>query len=187
MYRRWLLFAVVPVLAACATPLPEAIREPPPGDLSITEVRGNVEAYIGDRVRWGGTITGVENRAQETWIEVVARPLEGSGRPSESGDSLGRFIAQVEGFLDPAVYREGREVTVAGTVEGELTRPIGEYRYTYIVVDAGTTKLWEPRVERAYYPPYYYRPPFYDPFYDPLWPARVPPWYAPYPFYPYWR
>lgn len=176
------------LLSGCATTsVPEAIREPPPGDLALPEVRGNVDARQGERVRWGGVIAGVENRADETWLDIVARPLAGSGRPQERGDSLGRFIARVEGFLDPAIYREGRQVTVSGSIDGALTRPIGEYPYRYVVVDTDTTKLWEPRVDAGYYSPYYHRPPFYDPFYDPLWPARVWPWYAPYPFYPYWR
>lgn len=177
----WSLAALL-LLAGCATSTPEAIREPPPEDLSLAEVRGNVDAHIGKRVRWGGTIAGVENRPEETWLEIVAQPLDRSGRPRAVNGSLGRFIAKVKGFLDPAVHAKGREVTVAGTVAGTLTRPIGEYPYTYVVVDADTVKLWEPQVERAYY-----RDPFYDPFYDPLWPARAYPWYAPYPFYPYWR
>lgn len=175
-------------LAACATSsVPPAIREPPPADLALPQVRANVEAHEGSRVRWGGVIAGVQNRPEDTWLDIVARPLEDGGRPETGGASLGRFIAVVDGFLDPAVYREGRQVTVSGTVERTLTRPIGEYPYRYVVVDAQTTKLWEPRTETAYYPPYYYRPSFYDPFYDPLWPARAWPWYAPYPFYPYWR
>lgn len=176
------------LLAGCATTnVPEAIREPPPRDLALPEVRGNVEAYEGASIRWGGAVTGVQNRPDDTLLEIVARPLADSGRPVEDSASLGRFLARVEGFLDPAVYREGRDVTVAGKIAGTLTRAIGEHPYRYVVVDANTINLWEPRVTRPDYPPYYHRPPFYDPFYDPLWPARVWPWYAPYPFYPYWR
>lgn len=171
------------LLSACATSrLPEAIREPPPVDQSLTEVRENVAAHVGQRVRWGGRIAGVENRANETWLDIVARPLDSDGHPRRGDDSLGRFIARVDGFLDPAVYTKGREVTVAGTVERSITRSIGDYPYSYVVVKADTTNLWEPRVERRAY----YRDPFYDPFYDPFWPTRLYPWYAPYPFYPYW-
>ncbi len=177
-----LLFVLLLVLAGCATTTPDAIGQPPPRDLSYNEVRGNVEAHRGARVRWGGMLAGVENRPEETWLDIVARPLESSGRPQPDGESPGRFIAKVKGFLDPAVYAKGRLVTVAGTIAGTLTRPIGEYPYTYVVVEADTTKLWERVVERGYY-----HHPLYDPFYDPLWPARVYPWYAPYPFYPYWR
>lgn len=184
MHNPFRLLIVLLFLGGCATTTaPDAIREPPPGDPSLSEVGGNVDAYIGKRVRWGGMIAGVENRPDETWLEIVAQPLDRSGRPRGDGRSLGRFIAKVEGFLDPAVYAKGRQVTVAGTVAGALTRPIGEYPYTYVVVEADAVELWPAEVERTYYR----RDPFYDPFYDPLWPARVYPWYAPYPFYPYWR
>lgn len=169
-------------LTACATNVPEAIREAPPGNLTLADVQRDVAAYIGQRVRWGGRIAAVENRAKETLLDIVAQPLDSDGRPHSGDTSLGRFLTRVDGFLDPAVYAKGRLVTVAGSVEGALTRPIGEYPYRYIAVKADTVKLWEP-VERQVR----YRDPFYDPFYDPFWPSRVYPWYAPYPFYPYWR
>jgi outer membrane lipoprotein len=164
----WLLV----LLAGCATQAPDAIRDAPPIDLSLAQVRANVPAYVGQRVRWGGRMAAVENRPSETWLDIVALPLDGSGRARASDQSLGRFIARVEGFLDPAIYANGRLMTVAGSVEGTVTRPIGEYPYTYVLVKADAVKLWEPAVER----PVYYRDRFYDPFYDPLWPGRVYPW-----------
>ena len=183
MRAQLLLSVLTLLLTGCATTAPDAITQAPANDISLAQVRGNVEQHIAQPVRWGGTIAGVENRPDETWLDIVARPLGRSGRPQESGESDGRFLAKVKGFLDPAVYTKGREVTVAGNVAGKLTRPIGEFPYTYVVVSADTTKLWERPTPRSYY----YRDPFYDPFYDPFWPARVYPWYAPYPFYPYWR
>ncbi|MFL6646932.1 MAG: Slp family lipoprotein, partial [Sulfurifustaceae bacterium] len=147
-----------------------------PGDLSIAQAREDIAVHVGQRVRWGGRITGVENHANETWLDIVGRPLDSNGRPRSGDESLGRFIARVNGFLDPAIYAKGREVTVAGTVERTITRSIGDYPYPYVVVNADMTELWELRVER---------PVYYDPFYDPFWPTRMYPWYAPYPFYPY--
>jgi len=184
MRALFVLLAATALSGCATTSTPEAIRKPPPGDPTLAEVRANLSGYLGALVRWGGTIAGIENRAAETWLDVVSRPLDSSGRPRTEGDSTGRFLVKVQGFLDPAVYHDGRLVTVSGRVSGEETRPIGEYPYRYIVVDAETTQLWEPLPERPYY---YYRDPFYDPFYDPFWPARPYPWYWPYPYYPYWR
>jgi outer membrane lipoprotein len=178
-----LAFMMLVLLAACATRAPDAIREPPPEDLSLAEVSRNPEAYQGRRVRWGGMVAAVENRPNETWIDVVARPLDGSGRPRAGDTSLGRFAARVQGFLDPAIYRQGREITVAGAVEGAVTRLIGQYPYRYVMVDADTTRLWEPE------PRAYYRDPYYDPYYDPFWRSRFypwHPWYGPGPFHPFW-
>jgi len=180
--RGYLLTSLLCVLSsACATPGPDAISVLPVVDLSPAQVRADVSAHVSQRVRWGGSIAAVENRAEETWLEIVSRPLDSSGRPRSSDDSAGRFIAKVKGFLDPAVYAQGRLTTVAGVVAGGLTRTIGEYAYAYVVVDADTIKLWEQVAAQ----PYYYPNRFYDPFYDPFW--RPYPWYAPYPFYSYWR
>lgn len=182
-----LAFTVLLLLAGCAARAPEAIREPPPEDLSLADVSRNVNAHIGKRVRWGGTITAVENRPEDTRIDIVARPLDGSGRPRPGDASLGRFIAQIPGFIDPTIHRPGREITVAGAVAGAVTQPIGQYPYTYIVVDAETTRLWELQPEpRAYYRDPFYDPFFYDPFfYDPFWRTRFYPWFGPGPFYPW--
>jgi outer membrane lipoprotein len=169
------------LLGACATPRSDLINTPPPVDLSVAEVRADVSTHVGQRVRWGGSVAGVENRANETWLEIVSRPLDSYGRPRPSDESSGRFIAEVKGFLDPAVYAHGRLVTVAGVVRGGLTRSIGKYPYTYVAVEAEAIKLWEQPSQPSYYP---YR--YYDPWYDPFWPTRPFPWYAPYPLYPYW-
>lgn len=176
--KRTCLFFCVLLLVGCATTSVDLIREVPPGDPQLQEVRANLEKFTGREVRWGGSIAGVENRANETWIEIVARPLDSYGRPQSGDESLGRFIAEVKGFRDPAVYAQGRLITVAGTVRSALTRSIGQYPYTYVIVDAKVIKLWEQPNPQSYYP---YR--YYDPWYDPFWPMRPFPWYAP---YPYW-
>jgi outer membrane lipoprotein len=164
------------LLSGCASPLPEPLREPPPVDLTLAQAREDTAAHV----RWGGRIAAIENRADATWIDIVARELDGNGRPRDTDDSFGRFLARVPGFLDPAVYVKAREVTVAGVIDGAAVRPIGDYRYRYVVVHADAVHLWDPRVT----PREMYRSPYYDPvWYDPLWPWRPYPGYAP---YPYW-
>lgn len=174
------------LLSACATSGPNSIDALPPVDLSLAEARADLSAHLNQRIRWGGSIAGVENRANETWLEVVARPLDRAGRPRLDDESVGRFLVKVKGFLDPAVYANGRLVTVAGVISGALTRTIGKYSYNYVVVDADAVKLWKLAVA----PRYYYPGPFYDPFYDPFFAMPMSPWYPwypPYPLYPYWR
>jgi outer membrane lipoprotein len=173
---RWLaiLHFLGVVLTGCATHIPQTVREPAPGDLSLAAVRQNLSSHRGQPVRWGGTIAAVENRQTETWIEIVGRELDGSGRPRETDHSEGRFVAQVQGFLDPAVYAVGRSVTVAGTVSDETSRPIGGYLYSYPVVSANLVYLWGPLPE-----------PRRD-YYDPYWPHPWDPWY-PSPYWHPWR
>lgn len=170
---------MLPALAACATNVPEAIREAPPDDVSVAEVRRDSDAYTGRHVRWGGTIAGVENGKTETRLEVVARDLDRSGRPRAVDRSAGRFVARVEGFLDPAVYSNGRQITIAGTLAGATARTIGEYPYRYPVVKTETVYLWEPppeRERRSYY---------HEPFWGPWGPWGS--WHDPFYPYPWWR
>lgn len=170
-----LLLGLAALLGGCATTVPNAVRTPPAPDLSVAQARENTNAHIGKRVRWGGTIARVDNREATTDLEIVARELERNGRPQQSDRSAGRFIARVAGFLDPAVYSEGRQVTVAGTVSEEINGRIGEHKYRYPVVKTDTVYLWEPLRDVAA------RRVYHDPFYDPFWsPWRPWPYYYPY-------
>lgn len=169
---RWLFLLLLQLLlAGCASNLPQAIREPPPEDLALSRVRQDPEAYIGQAIRWGGTIAGVDNRAEETCLEVVGRDLQSSGKPISTDSSHGRFLACINQFLDPVIYKDGRLVTVAGTLEAVERKPVGEYPYVYPVVQVRNLHLWQIEPERVYYEP--------DPFwYDPFWPG---PYYYRYP------
>lgn len=175
MSKEILILSLLALIAAgCSSNIPQPIREKATGDLQLAEARGNIEHFVGNRVRWGGTIAAVENRAEETWIEVVGRKLDSEGEPTVSDNSEGRFIAVLSGFYDPVIFAEGRSLTVAGTLEGETSRPIGSHAYRYPIVRVETHYLWAEKKE----PDYYYRDPFlYDPFfYDPWYPWRRPYW-----------
>ena len=155
-------------LAGCASTLPQAIREAPPGAPLLDEVRTDPPRFQGSPVRWGGVIASVSNRAEDTLIEVVARPLERSGRPRETDASQGRFLARVPGFLDPAVYLAGRELTVTGKVAGLTPRPVGEYEYPYVRVEVDLHHLWAVREPAPEPYPWWYDPWYpYHPFYRP--------------------
>jgi outer membrane lipoprotein len=177
MKRLSLALLSVVFLAACAS-IPQQISNAPEDSPTVAAVRATGERFKGTQVRWGGTIANVENRKSQTLMEIVSRALNDVARPIDSDQSQGRFLAQFEGFLDPAIYSKGRDITVVGTVDGQQTRTIDEYRYRYPVVNVESYYLWQQLPENRYartpyfYPPYYYDPFFYDPFYDPFfWPS----------------
>ena len=163
-------------LTGCSS-VPEAIRHAPETAVTLTEARGAPEQYRGATVRWGGTIVTVRNLKDESVIEIVSRRLESYGRPLEEDRSDGRFLATVRGFVDPAIFAAGREVTVRGTIAGSIEQSIGEHRYRFVQVAAEEAYLWPPRVEPV---PYYYDP-FWDPWYPWGWPYYRPYYYRPYP------
>lgn len=171
-----LILSTAALLAACASQAPLAIRDAPPESPAIGAVRDDVDHHVGTEVRWGGTIAEVDNREDETWIEIVGRDLRDTGRPISEDSSQGRFLAKFDGFLDPAIYSEGRLLTVVGAIEGRQMQPIGDYDYYYPVVDVESHYLWEEISHRYAYDPYwrypYYSPFLYDPFYPGIWPYR---------------
>lgn len=151
-------------LIGCAGNIPREIQTAPIEDPTVREVRDNIDHYTGSSIRWGGEIAAVENRENETWIEVVSKPLGGYGQPRDEDSSSGRFLARVEGFVDPQIYAKGRELTVVGEVESRIVRSIGEHPYTYPLIRVTSHYLWPEYARRErddYYLRYHYGHPFY--------------------------
>jgi len=158
------------VLAGCASDIPRAIREAPAEGVGIAQVLAEPESLRGSHMRWGGAIATVENRKDETWVEIVERPLGSEGLPRRTDQSGGRFLARVPGFLDPSVYARQRLITVAGRFESVVTRNIGEHPYRYPVVRVDSHYLWMQEPSNIHHH-YYYAPYWYEPWY----PRRIPP------------
>jgi len=172
MYRILVLSLIV-FISACSAKLEKPIDVVLENNPKTHIVRQNIENFVGQRVRWGGMIASVINEKDRTQIEIVSRVLDGTGRPESSDQSTGRFIAKINGFLDPMVFSKGREITVVGTVNGKVIKNIDKFEYLYPEVIVEVFKLWPPTEKQV---------PYYDPFwYDP-WYMRH---YGP-PFYPWY-
>jgi outer membrane lipoprotein len=164
--------------AGCAHVISTEVREQVSKDITFKEVRQNPDGYKGKMVLWGGTIINTKNQKSGTLIEVLEKPLDVVGQPEAGDRSGGRFLALYNGFLDDAIYANGRDVTVAGEVIEKRTIPLGETEYTYPLISIREIHLWpEKSNERfgPYYGPYWYYPYWYDPW-----------WYDPW-YYPRWR
>lgn len=86
------------------------------------------------QVVWGGTVIGVDNAQEHTEIRILGYPLGASQRPRLQQPAIGRFIADVPGFLDPLDYPDGVPVTVLGRIHGAQTSSVGNAAYRYPVV-----------------------------------------------------
>lgn len=173
LLKQILIILFIILLSACASTIPKEIREAPLENTPVAAVRTNIEEFTGAHVRWGGTIASVTIHTSETWVEVVARDLDNEGKPIHNDHSTGRFIAIIEGFLEPTVYKKGRNITIAGTVEKGIIRKIGEFDYNFPLVRVKSSKLWN--VYRQYQ--------YYRPNYRPNW--YFDPWYSGYSYYNY--
>jgi len=184
--RLALPIAAMALLLGCAGHVPDDIRSPAPAPLTVSEARRATERHVGTPVRWGGSILGVENAADTTDVEILARPLNATGEPRMDATPQGRFIARFHGFLDPAEYPRQRLLTISGVLVGTQTRDVGEYPYRYPVVRATGKHLW-PAPESFGPGPGdwgpWYPAPWYSPWYGtgrgPWWGPGFGPWYRP--------
>jgi len=144
MQIRMLAPLVVLAVAGCAT-APKALQ----GQFDSQSPQDTASA--GAAVRWGGIVIEVVPQADRTCFQILSRELSGSGRPRASDASEGRFLACRAGFYDPAVFTQGREVTVVGTLDGNERRSVGEFELQLPRIAASTVYLWPERVDPYYY------------------------------------
>ena len=135
------------LLAGCSSNIPDRIRLSPAYDLKVKQVQASPKRYLDERIRWGGEIISVENKKSDTWFEVLSRPLDSEGQPRWRAESEGRFLARMSGFLDPAVYAPGRELTVSGWLGSTTIRNVGEYPYRFPLVNVEEHYLWPLRMD----------------------------------------
>ncbi|MDH3974600.1 MAG: Slp family lipoprotein [Deltaproteobacteria bacterium] len=160
-------------LSGCASVIPRELKKDLDLDITFEDVIARGDSLSGEKILWGGVIATSKNEVGKTVIEVVQVPLGSSDRPGNIDLSKGRFIVEHKGYLETAIYSEGREITVAGKIRGTRPGKVGQMNYSFPLVESIKIHLWEKKVEEVY--------PYYDPFYDPFYP-----WCRPYsPFYPY--
>ena len=169
MSRRYLLPPLLALgLGACAT-MPQQLAG---NYTTVTPDQARGSQAQGTTVRWGGRIIDTEPREAQTCFFVLAKTLDGQARPTTDEQSNGRFVACKDGFYDPEVYAKGRDLTVTGTLQGSMTRKVGEYDYSYPLVQTNVVYLWPKRPV--------YTGPQPDPFWDPFWGPWGPgPWFYP--------
>ncbi len=74
---RWLGLLLLGWLVGCATvpPVYDPIQDANFQGPTLAAARARPEAYLRTRVRWGGAVARVDNRRDETWVEIVEQPL----------------------------------------------------------------------------------------------------------------
>ena len=140
MNRHFLSICIL-LLSACSN-LPPAIEDPPLYDLSYSEATRNIAQYKEAPVRWGGVIIDVENEQNFSIVQVLYYPLNSYGRPRLDKPNEGRFLIKSPQFLDPAVYTKDTEITVAGTLKGDIERKVGNKTLRLPLISSTVIYLW---------------------------------------------
>jgi outer membrane lipoprotein len=177
-----ILLAFVTAFApGCGSVLTDALLGQVDRNIIVPMVQKSPDLYRDHKVVWGGMIVKVENKKDASYLEVLETGLAYDDRPKALEGSRGRFLIKSKTYLDPLIYKEKNDVTVAGVVLGIETRKIGETDYPYPVIEPLEMRVFEPApLDSTYYDPYY--PPYPYPYPDP-YPGY--PYYGPYgPFGP---
>ena len=146
------------ISAGCTPFISKDLRREISRDITFKQVIKDPEAYIGKTVLISGIIIGSKNTKEGTLIEILQKSADMEGRPKDVDNSDGRFLALYDGYLDTAIYTQGREAAVAGEIKGKRVLPLGEIDYTYPFISIKEIHLFKVRKEERYYIyPYPYR------------------------------
>ncbi len=141
--KKIILIGIILSLAGCAHVVSRELREQVDRWLLPADLFKEPDAFKGKLVILGGVIAGASNAKEGTYIEVVQKPLNRQGRPKDTDFSYGRFLILYEGYLETSIYTAGREITVAGEVLGKKERPMGETKYSYLLIKSKELYLFD--------------------------------------------
>jgi len=176
MKRAVLLTITFFFISSCAHVISEPVREKARIDIPFSSIKGNIDKYKGTTFILGGIIVATKNTEDGTIIEAVHTDVDSLGRIIDPDRSSGRFMIIEKGYLDPMIFKKGREITIAGELIGSRKKKIGEVEYTYPLFELKEFYLW--KEERGYHiipPPYPYHLYWYK---YPYW--WYDGWYVPY-------
>ena len=151
------------IFSGCVHIISPELKREVDREITLSRVAENPDAYKGKVVLWGGKIIRTVNKKEGTQIEVLQLPLDINDRPKKVDTSEGRFLILCPDYLDAAIYRQGREVTVVGEIQGVKKLPLGEIEYVYPFLKSKKIHLWKVRPESVdvyHHFPYPYSYPF---------------------------
>ncbi len=141
------------------------MQDEPYTDVGLNVVKADFSAYKDMPLRWGGKIIKVTNKEDLSQAQILFYRLNSFGRPRVNIETEGRFMISGNKFLDPAVYKEGTEVTVSGVLARKIKQQVGEKTLTLPVLSIKHIHLWSEH--RQYDDGYYLHSPYYYPYYFP--------------------
>jgi outer membrane lipoprotein len=140
-----ILMGLMLALWACAPAFSRHSLDQVESRITFQDLLQDPEQYRDRTVMYGGEIIQTRAEANETWVEVLQKPLDWQNRPQDADVSYGRFFIQFSGFQDPAIYAPGRKITVIGEVQGKKVEKIKDLDYTYPIVSSRESHLWQPQ------------------------------------------
>jgi outer membrane lipoprotein len=164
--KLFLIFFCILFPAGCSHVISKDLRQQIDPAITVKQVFNNPDAYKGKTILWGGEIIQTMNQKDgTTLIEVFQTPLGWRGEPKDTKKSViseGRFLILIPAYVDSYLYRKGRKITVAGEVQGVMTKTLDEMNYRFPVILNKQIHLWDEYSEHNSTSYHYY----YDPWWD---------------------
>jgi len=142
---------------------------------SLSDIKTNPVLNKGKLYIMGGVIAKTTLTKEGSLIEAIYVPVNSRGYLKSLSATNGRFLAvyKSDNILDPLIFREQKEITLAAEFIGTRSGKIDEMEYIYPLFEIKEIYLWQEKTEHdfyrsppyPYYSPWYYRYPYYDPFY----------------------
>lgn len=132
------------MLSGCSS-LPDSLVTTNESVVTDYEVWVNSPPDSVSEVRLGGVIASVTNLETQTRLEIVNLPIGKDAKPNINVEPQGRYVAYINGFVDPVSYAKGRLISVLGTENGYETGKVGEFDYRFPVLSATGYHLWQIR------------------------------------------
>ncbi|MBI4849081.1 MAG: Slp family lipoprotein [Nitrospirae bacterium] len=175
------------IVISCVPVLREDLMRSGIVNFQLTDIKENPVYNEGKLFILGGIIVKTTMSKEGSLLESIYVPVDTRGYFRTLGTKDGRFLALYRGkeLLDPVIYKEKREVTIAGEFIGLRNGMIGEMEYTYPLFEIKEIYLWSEYKDTGYYRYPYYYPYYYPPPYHPYYRYRHYPYYD-YPYYPWW-
>lgn len=111
-------------------------------DIPFDQLEQDPDPFKGSLVILGGTIVKTINTTQGSFIEVAQKSLDKWEKPLRTHQSGGMFLVLSARYLDPLLYSAGREITLAGVVEGKQHEVIKDAGSDLPVLRLKELKLW---------------------------------------------
>ncbi len=143
----WPIFFAALSLSGCASVMPRDMLEGAERSIPFEDLLADPDLHKGRMVILGGEIIETLIFPEKTLLLVLQRELGFRDRPKAGVPSKGRFIVSSPDFLDPAVYRSHRLITVVGAVKGKEVRTLGQMEYAYPVIEKQGLHLWRNKPE----------------------------------------
>ncbi|MBI5374482.1 MAG: Slp family lipoprotein [Candidatus Schekmanbacteria bacterium] len=172
--KKTLIFLIIPlVLLSCTSVLKKELMLAGTRELPLQAIKENPDFYKGKLFILGGIVANTKFSEEGSVIEAAYVPVDERGNFSSSKPTNTRFLAVLskdKGLIDPLIYRQGKEVTLAGRFIEVRKNKIEEMEYSYPVFSIEEIYAWEEKVENTNY-----ATPMYPSWYYPYWGG-----------YPYW-